>query len=66
MCGGTHVNNLKEINFFEIWDCWVDKKKVRIQFSTNKEVTESYFANWINQKKIIYTKTNTIPRNYPK
>ncbi|MFW4371420.1 MAG: hypothetical protein EHV01_005740 [Spiroplasma sp. hy2] len=37
--------------FFEIWDCWVDKKKVRIQFSTNKEATESYFANWINQKK---------------
>ncbi|ELL44330.1 alanine--tRNA ligase-related protein [Spiroplasma melliferum] len=51
LCGGTHVNNLQEINFFEIWDCWVDKKKVRIQFSTNKEATQSYFTNWINQKK---------------
>ncbi|WP_342256847.1 hypothetical protein [Spiroplasma endosymbiont of Poecilobothrus nobilitatus] len=51
MCGGTHVNNLEEINFFEIWDCWVDKKKVQVQFSTNKEATENYFTNWINQKK---------------
>ncbi|WHQ36792.1 alanine--tRNA ligase-related protein [Spiroplasma sp. SV19] len=51
LCGGTHVNNLQEINFFEIWDCWVDKKKVRIQFSTNKTATEAYFTDWINQKR---------------
>ncbi|WP_425380375.1 alanine--tRNA ligase-related protein [Spiroplasma endosymbiont of Stenodema calcarata] len=52
LCGGTHVNNLKEINFFEIWDCWVDKKKIRVQFSTNKTATEAYFTNWIAQKRI--------------
>ncbi|WP_308506899.1 alanine--tRNA ligase-related protein [Spiroplasma poulsonii] len=51
LCGGTHVNNLQEIDFFEIWDCWIDKKKVRIQFSTNKATTQAYFTNWINQKR---------------
>ncbi|WP_426605846.1 alanine--tRNA ligase-related protein [Spiroplasma endosymbiont of Glossina fuscipes fuscipes] len=51
LCGGTHVNNLQEIDFFEIWDCWADKKKIRMQFSTNKKTTQAYFTNWINQKR---------------
>lgn len=51
LCGGTHVNNLQEIYFLEIWDCWFYKKKVRMQLSTNKIETQKYFTNWINQKK---------------
>ncbi|AGM25912.1 alanyl-tRNA synthetase [Spiroplasma syrphidicola EA-1] len=50
LCGGTHVNNLNEINYFEIWDCWVDKKKVRMESSTNQVATAQYFTTWTNNK----------------